>query len=183
LAFARALHSPKLYDLIKDAERLAEITTYRFPTSVWRHYERLTAFPEGLLTLGDAMSSFNPVYGQGMSSAALQVQALQPLLAERSATTRGLEGLAPAFFPKAAEIIETPWILAASRDFAYPETLGEPPSDLEESARYFADVDALSAEDPEVQRLVTEVLNLAKPLSALNQEPLRSRVEAHSTRR
>jgi 2-polyprenyl-6-methoxyphenol hydroxylase-like FAD-dependent oxidoreductase len=177
LAFARALHSPKLYELIKDAERLTDVTTYRFPTSVQRHYERLTAFPEGFVVLGDAISSFNPVYGQGMTSAALQVQALQQLLVEREPGPRGLEGLARAFFPKAAEIIETPWTLAASRDFAYPATQGQRPADLEESARYFADVDALTAEDVEVQRLVSEVLNLAKPLSALKEEPLRSRVE------
>ena len=89
LAFAKALHTPKLYDLIKDAERVTDITSYRFPTSVQRHYERLTTFPEGFVVLGDAISSFNPFYGQGMSSAALQVQALQQLLtsAPRSAGT------------------------------------------------------------------------------------------------
>jgi hypothetical protein len=52
LAFARALHSPELYHLIKDAERVADITAYRVPTSIWRRYERLTTFPEGLVVLG-----------------------------------------------------------------------------------------------------------------------------------
>jgi 2-polyprenyl-6-methoxyphenol hydroxylase-like FAD-dependent oxidoreductase len=183
LAFAKALHTPQLYDLIKDAERVSDITAYRFPTSVQRHYERLTAFPEGFVVLGDAISSFNPVYGQGMSSAALQVQALQQVLAEREMESRGLAGLALSFFRKAAEIIETPWNLAAGRDFAYPQTQGQRPPDLEESAQYFADVDALSAEDFEVQQLVAEVLNLAKPLSVLQEEPLRSRVEAHAKSR
>jgi 2-polyprenyl-6-methoxyphenol hydroxylase-like FAD-dependent oxidoreductase len=179
LAFAQALHTPTLYDLIKDAERVADITAYRYPTSIRRHYERLTTFPERFVVLGDAISSFNPFYGQGMSSAALQVQALQQVLTERGAAPLGLEGLAVAFFPKAAEITDTPWTLAAGRDFAYPETQGQRPADLEESAQYFADVDALTAEDLDVQRLVTEVFNLTKPLSALNEEPWRSRVEAH----
>jgi 2-polyprenyl-6-methoxyphenol hydroxylase-like FAD-dependent oxidoreductase len=183
LAFAQALPSPELYHRIKDAERVADITAYRFPTSVWRHYERLTTFPEGLVVVGDALSSFNPFYGQGMSSAALQVQALQKLLAARAIGPRGLDGLALAFFPKAAEIIETPWALAAGRDFAYPRTAGQRPADLEDSTQYFADVDALTADDLEIQRLVVEVLNLAKPLSALQEEPLRRRAEAHRRRR
>ena len=183
MAFAQALHSPELYHLIKDAERVADITAYRFPTSIWRHYERLTTFPEGLVVLGDAISSFNPFYGQGMSSAALQVQALQQALAAREAGPRGLDGLAGAYFPKAAEIIATPWALAAGRDLAFPRTAGQRPADMEESTQYFADVDALTAEDIEVQRLVVEVLNLAKPLSALQEEPLRSRAEAQRLRR
>src|SRR6266850_3151646 len=104
-AFAKSLYTPKVYDLIKDAERVTDITAYRFPTSVLRHYERLTTFPAGFVVLGDAISSFNPFYGQGMSSAALQVKELQQLLAERGAESRGLEGLALSFFPKAAGII------------------------------------------------------------------------------
>ena len=182
LAFAKALPTPKLYDLIKDAERVADITAYRFPTSLRHHYERLTTVPEGLVVLGDAISSVNPFYGQGMSAAALEVQALQQILSERAAGARGLDGLAGDFFPQAAAIVERPWTLAALRDFAYPGTRGERPTDLEEQAQYFADVDALTAEDIEVQRLVTEVLNLAKPLSSLQDEPLRSRVEAYKRR-
>ncbi len=174
----KALHTPRLYDLIKDAKRVADITSYRFPTSVRRHYEHLTRFPEGFVVLGDAISSFNPFYGQGMSAAALQVQALQEVLTEREAESWGLDGLALAFFPKAAAIIDTPWTLAASQDLAYLRTQGERPADLEESRQYFAEVDTLTAEDVEVHRLVVEVLNLTKPLSALREEPLRRRVEA-----
>jgi 2-polyprenyl-6-methoxyphenol hydroxylase-like FAD-dependent oxidoreductase len=178
LEFANTLYTPVLYDIIKDAERVTDITHYRYPTSILRHYERLSAFPEGLLVLGDALCSFNPIYGQGMSSAALQVRALQQLLTERANAGHGLEGFALAFFPKAAEVIATPWTLAANQDFAYPQTTGERPPDLAERGQYFAALDALMAEDVEVQRLMSEVFNLAKPLSILNEEPLRSRVLA-----
>jgi 2-polyprenyl-6-methoxyphenol hydroxylase-like FAD-dependent oxidoreductase len=128
--------------------------------------------------LGDAIASFNPFYGQGMSSAALQVQALQRLLADQAAEMRGLAGLALSFFPTAAEIIANPWTLAANLDFAYPKTQGERPPDLRERMAYFAALDALTADDIEVQRLMVEVGALCKPLSALSEEPLRSRVLA-----
>ena len=179
-AFTKSLHTPILYDLIKGAERVTDIIHYRFPTSVLRHYEQLTAFPERFLVLGDAISSFNPIYGQGMSSAALQVKALQQLLTERVAGSQGLEELALTFFPKAAEVIATPWTLAAGFDFAYPQTRGERPPDMEENAQYFAALYALTGEDWEVYQLVTEVFQLAKPLPVLMEEPLRSRVEART---
>ena len=138
MAFAKALYTPKVYELIKDAERVTDITSYRFPTSVRRHYERLRTFPEGLVVVGDAVSSFNPFYGQGMSAAALQVQALQQVLHARATASQGLDGLAQAFFPKAAAIVVTPWTLAAHQDWAFPQTQGDRPADLEEEAQYFA---------------------------------------------
>jgi len=182
LAFAKSLHTPKLYDVINRAERVSEITSFRYPTAVLRHYERLPSFPDGLLVLGDAIASFNPVYGQGMSVAALQVQALQQLLAERKAQDRGLAGLALSFFPIAAGIAENAWILAANQDLAYPQTQGERPPDLKQRLGYFAAVVSLSAEDPELHRLMSEVFSLCKPLSTLNEEPLRSRALAEQRR-
>jgi 2-polyprenyl-6-methoxyphenol hydroxylase-like FAD-dependent oxidoreductase len=178
LAFAKSLPTSKLYDLIKDAERVSDITTHRFPTSLRRHYERLAAFPEGFLVLGDAVSSFNPIYAQGMSSAALQVQALHNLLNGVAQGTGRLDGSAPIFFAQLGEVVSTPWTLAANFDFAYPQTTGERPPDLEERAQYFRALEALCAKDVQVHILVMEVINLAQPLSALSAEPLRSRVLA-----
>ena len=179
-AFARSIHTPKLYELIKDAERVAEIVQYRFPTSVLRRYEELTDFPEGFIVLGDAICSFNPIYAQGMSSAALQVRELKQLLMERAAGSDGLERLPCAFFAKAAEVVATPWALAARSDFAYPLTKGDRPPDDPKRRRYFDALIALAAEDMEVYKLMAEVFHLSQPLSALSEEPLRSRVEART---
>ncbi len=178
VAFAKALPCPQIYEAIKDAKRLTDITHHRFPTSVRRHYERLAEFPDNFILVGDAVASFNPIYGQGMSSAALQAQALQEMLGERAADSRGLAGLSSAFFKKTAEVIDVPWTLAANSDFAFPQTRGERPPGLAEGARYFMGLDSLVAEDIEVQRLMTEVFQLTKPMSVLVEEPLRSRVMA-----
>jgi 2-polyprenyl-6-methoxyphenol hydroxylase-like FAD-dependent oxidoreductase len=178
LAFAKSLHTPKIYQIVRRAQRVSEITHHRYPTAVRRHYERMPAFPEGFLVVGDALCSFNPIYGQGMSSAALQAEALQHALNERMERPAPLEGLAHSFFAKAAEVVDTPWLLATISDFAHPRTKGERPPGLEESGRYLAAVEALSADDAELEALVWEVFSLAKPLPKLWEEPLRSRVLA-----
>ena len=179
LRFASELHSPAIAEIIRDGEQLTPINHYRFPRSVQWHYERLESFPEGFLVLGDAVCCFNPIYAQGMSVAALQASVLQQLLTERVTQSRGLDGIAPSFFSKVAEINRTPWSLAAAFDFAYPETTGERPPGAEQEARYFAAIDQLQRDDPDLQRLVTEVFHLLRPLSALRDEPLRSRVLTH----
>jgi 2-polyprenyl-6-methoxyphenol hydroxylase-like FAD-dependent oxidoreductase len=182
LDFAKRLPSPRIYELIKGAERIADITQHRFPTSIQRHYEQMRSFPDGFVVIGDAICSFNPVYGQGMSSAAMQVRALQSSVRDRAVQGGGLGGLATAFFPRAAEVISAPWILAANFDFAYPKTTGQRPPAMEEGVRYFATLDALQAEDVEVQRLLTEVFQLMRPLSALWADPIRDRVMARQKR-
>jgi 2-polyprenyl-6-methoxyphenol hydroxylase-like FAD-dependent oxidoreductase len=177
-SFARSLHSPRIYELIKDAERVSEIGHYGFPTSVRRHYELLHEVPEKFIVVGDALTSLNPLYAQGMTSAALQVQTLHDLLKESGEGSLELERLARVFFTKASEVISVPWMMAASSDFAYPQTKGERPPGLNDSSQYLAAAEALSANDVEVQKLIWEVFTLARPLSALMEEPLRSRVLA-----
>jgi len=92
LAFARSLPVPDLHDVIAASEPLTPVATYRFPASLRRHYERM-ALPAGFAVMGDALCSFNPVYGQGMTVAAAQAEALETWLREGPAvTTAALPG-------------------------------------------------------------------------------------------
>jgi len=178
VAFARELHSDLAIGIIESSERLTPIAHHRFLASVQRHYERLASFPEGFLVIGDALCTFNPIHAQGMSAAARQARLLGDVLSEQTAGPHGVAGIARAFFPRAAELNSTPWNLAAGFDFAFPQTRGERPPGIQERARYFAALDRLQVDDRDVQRLVAEVFHLVRPLSALNEEPLRSRVLA-----
>jgi len=175
LAFAEELHSDLAYGIIKEAEQLSPIAHHRFSSSVQRHYERMKSFPDGFLVIGDALCTFNPIYAQGMSAAAKQAKILQGILAQYAEQSRDIGGIASLFFPKAAEFNSTPWNLAASFDFAFPQTRGSRPPGTEERARYFAALDRLQLQDSEVQRVMTEVFQLVQPLSVLQQEPFRSR--------
>jgi 2-polyprenyl-6-methoxyphenol hydroxylase-like FAD-dependent oxidoreductase len=176
LAFASQLHSDLAYRIIKDGEQLTPIAHQRFVSGGQRHYELMEQRPNGFLVIGDALCHFNPIYAQGMSAAAIQAEILRELLSDHAEQSRGLGGVAASFFSKAAEFNRTPWELAASFDFAFPQTRGIRPPGFEGRARYFTALDKLAPEDAEVLGLMTEVFHLVKPLSVLQQEPLRSRV-------
>ena len=88
------------------ADAVDDGATYRFPANRRRHYERLTAFPAGLLVTGDALCAFDPVYGQGMTVAAIEAVALDRCLSDPG------PDLAAQFHAAAARAIETPWTIA-----------------------------------------------------------------------
>jgi 2-polyprenyl-6-methoxyphenol hydroxylase-like FAD-dependent oxidoreductase len=121
--YARSLRTPTIYNAIRHAKSLDGVARYGFPESVRRHFERLDVFPRGLLPIGDAICRFNPVYGQGMSVAALEARLLQGLL-ERLGDDDPIARLAPAFFVEVQPLLETPWSVAIL-DFALPETRGQ----------------------------------------------------------
>lgn len=95
---ARQIHNPEIAAMAERGEMIGEPMRYSFPHSQWRHYEKLRHFPSGYLAMGDALASFNPIYGQGMTVAAGEALAL------RAALAKGLDGLAPRFFKAAAHV-------------------------------------------------------------------------------
>lgn len=164
LAYARSLPMSDIYDVISQAEPLGEIIAHKFNASLRRHYEKLTRFPEGLLVLGDAVCSFNPTYGQGMTSAAMQVVALDQLLTQRYGNTTAL---ALPFFQRIAKVIDTPWQLAVGEDFRFPATTGPKPAGIDLLNRYVAAVHRATLLDPVVGKAFMQVMNLLAPPSSL----------------
>jgi len=125
LAFARSLPVPTLYDAIKDAVPLTSISGYRKTENRWRHYEHMPRWPENLVVVGDAACAFNPVYGQGMSVAALEALVLGECLRSRPAHD-SQNGLAREMQKKIAGVINAPWLLATGDDYRIPQTEGRP---------------------------------------------------------
>jgi 2-polyprenyl-6-methoxyphenol hydroxylase-like FAD-dependent oxidoreductase len=175
LTYAKALRTPTIYNAISHAKRLDGVARYGFPESVRRHFERLDGFPRGLLPIGDAICRFNPVYGQGMSVAALEACLLKKLLERLGEDSDPIAGLASTFFAEMQTLIETPWSVAML-DFAFPETRGQRPTDFETTLKFGIALTRLAAEDPAVHKLTLEVQHLLKPRSAYRDRALMQRV-------
>jgi 2-polyprenyl-6-methoxyphenol hydroxylase-like FAD-dependent oxidoreductase len=162
LAFVRSLPVPDIFEAIRDAEPLDDPVMHRFPASVRRHYERLTSFPDNYLVLGDAVCSFNPVYAQGMTVAAIETLTLRDHL--RS-------GAVPSpreFFRDIAREIDAPWELAAGSDLGYPGVEGRRTFKIRMANAYVARLHRGAAHDAELTNAFIGVAGLVdKPQSLM----------------
>jgi 2-polyprenyl-6-methoxyphenol hydroxylase-like FAD-dependent oxidoreductase len=124
LEFAKEYAPAHLLSAVRAGEPIGEPTQHRMPFSQWRRYDKMRRFPQGLLVCGDAICSFNPIYGQGMTVAAVDAAALRDCL------RRGTDDLAHRYFRAAAKMIGVAWQTAAMSDLAFPEAEGKRPRSL-----------------------------------------------------
>jgi len=154
-AYTKALESRDIYQFVKDLEPLAEVQSYHIPYVRWIHYERMRRFPEGILPLGDSVCRLNPVYGQGMSSAAMQAQILERVLSKKLK-----RGIWKGYFRQVAKALKTPWELTVMEDFKFPETRGTPPKTSALLKKYFTKLNRVANQDPAVYKPFLKVLNM-----------------------
>lgn len=168
LDFGETLISPEWSRCAATAKPVSRPSTYRLPSAIRRHYDRLDRFPEGLLPIGDSVCFFNPLYGQGMSAGAGQCRGLRELLEARATDGRGLDGLPHEFFPVASEWVRGPWAMAAMQDLEYPQCTGDFPTDELDDLIKFGQLAEQVAADPSLEPLLTQLITLRVPLSAVN---------------
>lgn len=164
LEFARSLRSPILHDAIKDLEPASPIYGYREVANRRLHYGSLQHRPSNFLVTGDAACSFNPVYGQGMSAAAIDAEVLESCLAQTGNGAR----LSATFQKRLAKATDAPWMLATGEDLRVNETEGRTPGLSTRLLHGYMDrVLALSMEDLAVRRTFLEVFGMTRQPSAL----------------
>ncbi|AFZ27787.1 2-polyprenyl-6-methoxyphenol hydroxylase-like oxidoreductase [Cylindrospermum stagnale PCC 7417] len=170
LNFARSLRSPIIYETIKDAKPLSPVYAYKRTENCLRHYEKLSRLPEGLAVLGDAVCAFNPVYGQGMTTAALGALTLDECLSKQrfQHPDGNLIGLSRHFQKQLHKVITVPWLITTCEDFRWSTTEGGKPSLMTKiMQRYLKQVLVLQATSPQIHQVFLEVMHMIKPPSAL----------------
>ncbi|WP_369388976.1 FAD-dependent oxidoreductase [Streptomyces sp. CG1] len=118
LAFAESLQNPRLAEHI--GRRTAQEPTRRYTNAdnQWRLYHTVKDWPDRLIAVGDAVCVFNPVYGQGLTVAAMEAELLQGMLKRHSATGR-LDGLAGGFQKKVGRLVLLPWTVSTNSDLMW----------------------------------------------------------------
>ncbi|WP_409465489.1 FAD-dependent oxidoreductase [Amycolatopsis sp. GA6-003] len=173
LAYAKSLPVPEVYEAVRDAEPTTDAVSFSFPASVRRHYERLTRFPDRLVVLGDAVCSFNPVYGQGMTVGAMQVMALRERLAQ--GTPPDSLGLRQ----DVAAAVDAPWAISTGGDLDFPGVPGERTPEVVEGNRFLARLAAAATEDPVLTEAFLKVAGLVAPPDSLMSPDVVARVDRH----
>jgi 2-polyprenyl-6-methoxyphenol hydroxylase-like FAD-dependent oxidoreductase len=170
LEFAASLPTPEVHETLRHATPLSDIVAYKFPSNLRRRYDRMARFPKGLLVLGDALCSYTPIYGQGMSVAAGEAEMLGKVLAA------GPESLARRFFAAVQPLVDMAWSISAEGD----QQLTLPQSALPRAARakawYVNHLQRATHRDAVVARAFLMAASFMAPPSVLTQPRMLLRV-------
>ncbi|MFI8100634.1 NAD(P)/FAD-dependent oxidoreductase [Streptomyces sp. NPDC086023] len=163
LPFARRLRHPVLAELLEYAEPLTGVSVARSTANRRNHYERLRAWPEGLVALGDSVATFNPVYAQGMSVAALGALALRDAFSAGPARGRSRRAQRAVGRP-----IDAAWALAVGQDMHFPTTEGRRPNPADRLLhRYVGRLSRTATGSFRAATALTDVLALQAPPASL----------------
>ncbi|MGW5053033.1 FAD-dependent oxidoreductase [Actinokineospora sp. NPDC004072] len=166
--------APAFAELVRTCPMASPVAVHRFPHSVRRDFHRTGGQPAGLVTVGDAVASFNPIYGQGVPSAALHASALHAWLLEGSAVG--------GYFERLRVLVDAAWQTSVIGDFRLPHVRGERPPGHRVMQAVGAAVDRAAMADPVVTRQLLDVINMrAHPRELLRPEIL-ARTAANEAR-
>ncbi len=161
LDFAAGLAPAHVLEAVRTAEPLGEVVQHRVPSNRWRRYDKMRRTPEGLLVVGDAVCSFNPIYGQGMTVAAIEATVLRDCL------HRGDHNLNRRFFRACAREVRVAWQTAVGSDLALPEVTGRRPLSIRISNAFLEPVMSATESDPVVAGQFMRVIAMVDPPTRL----------------
>ncbi|OEJ27968.1 hypothetical protein AR457_29345 [Streptomyces agglomeratus] len=164
--FAADLPASHMADLLARSEPVDEgnALRYTYPTARRRYFERLRRPPAGYVALGDAVCSFNPLYGQGMTMAILEAVELGRCLDRFGDASAEMTR---KYFRVMGKLLDMPWRMATAGDFIFPETVGPKAPGTDVMNWYVGQIALASHTSVEVHRVMLEVQQMLAPPSAV----------------
>lgn len=158
LAFAESLPQPDVAEFLRQAERVTDYRQFQYREARLRHYAKLERLPPATLAIGDALCSVDPVFGQGMTVAALSSEVL-----ERSLMLAQGADVAAAYWSRVPAAYQVAWALSTGEDFRFPGVEGRRPLGTAIGHWYTGHVHRLTSSDDDVYRRFVRVMNLVAP--------------------
>lgn len=169
-SFARSLVAGDIGELVARAPALDEGAEFAFPTACLRRFDKLRALPGGYLFLGDSLCQLNPSYGQGLTSAVLQAEALDKALAH------GRRSLPRCYYQLAIKAASLPFNLSWSSDLDLPSVVAPPNPTPAPLQAYLRRAMRVARYDPAVARAFRRIMGMVDPPLALLKPPIAFRV-------
>ncbi len=170
IQYAEDFVPARVLEALRAAEPLGAVVHHRVPSNRWRRYDKMRRTPDGLLVVGDAVCSFNPIYGQGMTVAAIEATVLRDCL------LRGERALPRRFFRSSAKTVRVAWQTAVGSDLALPEVEGRRPMSMRISNAFLERVLTAVEVDPVVAGQFLRVTAMVDPPARLFRPSILRRV-------
>jgi 2-polyprenyl-6-methoxyphenol hydroxylase-like FAD-dependent oxidoreductase len=176
---AEKLLPQRLHAALEQAEPLGEVAFHRFPASRWRRYDKLGRFPAGIVPLGDAVASFDPTFGQGMTMTSLQAGHLRRALADGLA---GSEDLAHNVNRATAKTTFPVWTMTAIGDLTFHHAAGSAPWWYRPVGNLFDQFLGAAETDPVLAEWFLRRFSLLDSLYMVPTPPIIARAMRHNLR-
>ncbi|WP_419832272.1 NAD(P)/FAD-dependent oxidoreductase [Endozoicomonas atrinae] len=163
--YAQSLPQPELYEVLKQSTPIGDPLNYRVPGSLWRRYDDSKQWPDNYAVVGDAVCSFNPIYGQGITMVLKDLQKLRALLERKESD------FTPATMTHLQKQIGKgkiiPGLMAASPDFMYTGTTGNKPPGVSIMNSYIKALMKLAGKDQDIHQRFIEAFTFLKSPTVL----------------
>ncbi|OBJ32592.1 hypothetical protein A5620_24805 [Mycobacterium colombiense] len=177
LEFLGQLAPADVLAAVRAAEPVGQLSRYRVPSNRWRRYDKMRRLPDGLIVVGDAICSFNPVYGQGMTMAALDAVVLRDCLRDEH------RHLPRRFYHDSAKNIAVAWRTAVGADLALPQVAGPRPVSVRFTNAFLERVMIAAQTDPVVAEQFLRVVGMIDSPASLLRPAMMLRIAQAGGRR
>ena len=180
IAFSQTLASQEIHNFLRSARRIDEFRKITVPANRWHRYDRMRRYPRNFCSVGDAVSSVNPIYGQGMTKAAIHAMHLRKLLAGGRSVSSVAERMRrdiPALVERQA------WMTTVYGDLVYPQAAGHRPRDFRFVTWYTRCIAELASTDLEVRKYYQRALILQGGMYSLFRPNIFAKAMAYGARR
>ncbi|MEU8006800.1 FAD-dependent monooxygenase [Catellatospora sp. NPDC049111] len=156
---------PMFGQVATGCEMIGPVITYHQADSRRRDFHEARDLPAGVVAAGDAVASFNPIYGQGMTSAALHASCLSAYLR----TDPDLSRPARRYFDLVRVVVDAAWQTSTLSDLGLEHVDGPYPPGYALISRISGRIARASISDDAVNHKLSLVtMMLAHPRSLMS---------------